>query len=113
MGILQVNFNSSFFLIWRSCLLNARSDTGNDRNHVFHSIEELYKKIHFKVFDQVTSSSTNRFDTDSAQFCQFLETFAMGQSQPTDKEKIIKFYQGDFDKEILLDDRTMFLSLVE
>ena len=59
-------------------------------------------------FSIVTSSSIDRFETDSARFYQSLEMFAIGQCQSEDAEKIINFYQGDFDNDKLLNDRSMF-----
>ena len=58
--------------------------------------------MYYEVFDQVTSSSIDRFETDSARFYQSSETLATEQCQSEDAEKIINFHQGDFDNDKLL-----------
>ncbi|XP_033231664.1 uncharacterized protein LOC117182668 [Belonocnema kinseyi] len=69
----------------------------------------MYRKIYFEIFHQVLESLKSRFETDSSHFLKSLEAFTIGNA--SDGDKIITFYNGDFDKDRLVSDRDMFLEL--
>lgn len=129
---LQDSRDTKFNLIWKNSkamvtelgiqepqLLRQRKipkrlDSNLSENHVFKSVEDLYRKNYYEIFDQDVSSSKSRFDTDNAKFFKTLEKFATGDLTDNNAvNKIIEFYKGDFDKETLCSDRELFLSLVK
>lgn len=88
-----------------------RLQSGNVENHIFENPVQYYRKMYFQIFDQVVQSLNSRFDTDSSRFFKSLESFAIGQL--SDVEKIIEFYQDDFDRERLINDRDLFLDVAK
>lgn len=91
--------------------ISKQIDSKNDKNHVFKTPEEYYRKIYCEIFDQVLCSLKSRFDTDSAKFFQTLEKFAVGET--VDVKKIILFYKDEFDEMRLVSDRDMVLNLMK
>lgn len=87
-----------------------RIDNSNVENHVFKTPKDYYRKVYYEVFDQVLSSLKSRFDTDSAKFFKTLESFVVGEM--VDVNKIIKFYNGDFDELRLVNDKDMALNIL-
>ena len=76
----------------------------------FQSLQDMYRKTYFEIFDQVLMTLKIRFETDVSQFFKSLETFAIGIT--SDINKIIGFYDDDFDKDRWVSDRDMFLNLM-
>jgi len=88
---------------------HLRSNAPKDTNCT--TPEQYYLKSYLKVFDQLILSLKSRYDNDAAVFFKSLENFALGKA--SDLEKIVQFYQHDFNKERLLSDRDMFLQLLK
>ena len=91
--------------------ISKRLESNNEfgKHHIFHSPKDTDWEIYFEIFDRILMSLKSRLKTDSSQFFKSLEAFAIGNTSYIDK--IIGFYDDDFDKDRLASDRDMFLNL--
>ena len=79
---------------------SLKSNNEFGKNHLFQSPKDMYQKIYFEIFDQILISMKSRFETNLSQFFKSLEAFAIGNT--SDIDKIIGFYDDNFDRDIFL-----------
>ena len=79
---------------------SLKSNNEFGKNHFFQSPKDMYQKIYFEIFDQILISMKSRFETNLSQFFKSLEAFAIGNT--SDIDKIIGFYDDNFDRDIFL-----------
>lgn len=88
-----------------------RLESGTTDNYCsFSTPKDFFRKSFFEVFDQMIGSLKRRFQNESIEFFKSLERFVIGQLQ--DASFITKFYKDDFDNDRLINDRDMFLQLL-
>lgn len=125
---LECSRDSKFEIIWEKATTGAKDleleepklqrsrrtpkrleNTDASKPHNFATPKDYYRKIYCEIFDTVVTSLNERFNSNTTEFLDELEAFAVGTGGSI--EKIVEFYGDDIDQELLLRNRDDFVNM--